>query len=120
MKDEDKIELFNNLKSIYFRSLDDVFIFRDIICEYILNDINSKSKKQLDVFRPIVVKPHIDLNFICSGRFEQDEEKYYIRVLDVAPECEFIYVYKNSREVVQVGFNALVEEWYDMGYIENR
>lgn len=111
--------LINRLLGIDTNRNDSSEQLKQVFIEYLYEEMRTNKFEQIDFSRPIRVKLDKNLSEVCSGRFKEDENMYYIEVNDIAVGGEFIYVAKNSRDIQQRGFDGLLYSWWKEGLIEN-
>lgn len=118
MNKEDYEYFINRLSGIDTNRYDSSEQLKQVLIEYLYKEMITNKFEPIDFSRPIRVKLDKNLSEVCSGRFEEDENMYYIEV-NITVDGEFIYVDKNSRDIQQRGFDGLLYSWWEEGLIEN-
>lgn len=79
-----------------------------ILCNELLSDMASN----LDLDKNIYVRDDLNINSIFYWAKEY-EDRYEVRsVFD-----EFLIIYKDTRQIWQHGYNGVILNWWDEGYL---
>ena len=79
-----------------------------ILCNELLSDMESN----LNLDENVYVRDDVDINSIFYWATEY-EDRYEVRsMLD-----EFLIIYKDTRQIYQYGYNGVVLNWWNKGYL---